>query len=134
MCNKYMLGKYSEMTPAFSYSYADLKGYWRKGLRNGNRRKRSHLDKALYRAALWYLKHHGKIVKASLAEKLSALVQKLKKETRSMRIFKRGFERAVEILHKCERQEQGIFLWAPRLKNWLSDPDYIFWLGLGTVR
>jgi hypothetical protein len=70
-------------------------------------------------------KHHGKIVKVSLAEKLSALVEKLK-ETRGMRIFRRGFERALEMLHKCEGQEQGVFLWAPRLKNWLCDPDYIF--------
>jgi len=51
------------------------------------------------------------------------------KETRGMRIFKfrRGFERAAEMLEKGEEKE--VFVWAPRLKGWLKDPDYVFWLG-----
>ena len=24
----------------------------------------------------------------------------------------------------------GIFVWAPRLRYWLKEPDYVFWLGL----
>ena len=48
-----------------------------------------------------------------------------------MRIFKRGFEKAVKMLEKSE-EEGGVFTWAPQLKYWLKDPDYIFWLG--TVR
>jgi hypothetical protein len=47
-----------------------------------------------------------------------------------MRILKRGFRKAIEILNKSE--EGGVFTWAPQLKYWLKDPDYIFWLG--TVR
>ena len=57
---------------------------------------------------------------------LSALAEKLK-ETKGMRIFKRGFEKALEMLEKGE--EKGVFRWAPRLRDWLSDPDYVFWLG-----
>ncbi|MGB7533318.1 MAG: hypothetical protein WA977_10165 [Halobacteriota archaeon] len=45
-------------------------------------------------------------------------------------LIKRGFEKAVELLEKGE--EKGVFVWAPRLKYWLKEPDYIFWLG--TVR
>jgi len=47
-----------------------------------------------------------------------------------MRIFKfrRGFEKAVEILEKGE--EKGVFVWVPSLKKWLKDPDYVFWLGM----
>ena len=54
------------------------------------------------------------------------------KETRGVRIFKfkRGFEKAVEMLEKGE--EKGVFVWAPSLRYWLKDPDYVFWLG--TVR
>ena len=44
--------------------------------------------------------------------------------------FKRGFERAAEMLEKGE--EKGVFVWAPSLKRWLKDLDYVFWLG--TVR
>ena len=49
-----------------------------------------------------------------------------------MRILKRGFEKAIEILNKSE--ERGVFTWAPQLKYWLKDPDYIFWLGAGGLR
>jgi len=60
-------------------------------------------------------------------EKLLELVARLK-ETKGMRIFKRGYEKAVEMLDKGN----GLFVWAPRLRYWLKEPDYIFWLG--TVR
>ena len=110
-------------------SYEKLITSFKKSLRNGNWRKLNPLDKALYRASLWYAKHRGSIVNTSLVEKLSALVERLK-ETKGMRIFKRGFEKAVEMLEKGE--EKDVFAWAPLLKYWLKDPDYIFWLG--TVR
>ena len=44
-----------------------------------------------------------------------------------MKIFKRGFKKAIDLLHKYEEKE--VFTWAPQLKHWLKDPDYIFWLG-----
>ena len=108
----------------------ELKAIFQKGLRNGNWRHLNPLDKALYRASLWYAKHRGNIVNAALVGKLMALVEKLK-ETKGKRIFKRGFKKAAEMLRKCEEQgqEQGVFTWAPQLKHWLNDPDYIFWLG-----
>ena len=107
-------------------TYADLNATFRKGLRNGNRRKRRFLDKALFRAAMWYAKRGRSIVNGLLVEKLLGLAARLK-ETRGMRIFKRGFERAAEMLDRGE--EKGVFIWAPRLKDWLRDPAYIFWLG-----
>ena len=45
-------------------------------------------------------------------------------------LIKGGFEKAVEMFEKGE--EKGVFVWAPSLRYWLKDPDYIFWLG--TVR
>ncbi|MDI6886825.1 MAG: hypothetical protein QMD22_10915 [archaeon] len=108
-------------------NYERLFTSFKKGLGNGNWRKLNFLDKALYRAAMWYAKHHY-IVNALLVEKLLGLIEKLK-ETKGMRIFKRGFDKAVELLGKSK--ENGVFVWAPRLKDWLRDPDYIFWLGMG---
>jgi hypothetical protein len=61
--------------------------------------------------------------------KLSVLVAKLK-ATKGARIFKRGYEKAIELLDKGE----SIFAWAPSLKEWLKDPDYVFWLGAGGLR
>lgn len=84
--------------------------FFRKSLRNGNWRKLDPLDKALYRASLWYAKYHGNIVNVALVEKLSALVEKLK-ETKGVRIFKRGFEKACELLESEEGE--GVFRWAP---------------------
>ncbi|MDF2956351.1 MAG: hypothetical protein OD815_001967, partial [Candidatus Alkanophagales archaeon MCA70_species_2] len=48
-------------------------------------------------------------------------------ETVREKIFMRGLERAMEILEKYE--ERGVFAWAPSVREWLKDPDYIFWLG-----
>lgn len=110
-------------------TYQELLASFKKGLRNGNWRKLIFLDRALLRASFWYAKHHRIIVNVALTEKLSALVAKLK-ETKGMRIFKRGFEKAVKLLDNGE--EKGVFVWAPSLRQWLKDPDYIFWLG--TVR
>jgi hypothetical protein len=99
---------------------------FKKGRRNGNWRKLNRLDKALYRASLWYTRHLGSIVNGTLVEKLLGLVEKLK-ETKGMRIFKRGLKKAVKMLEVGE--ETGVFVWAPQLRYWLKDPDYIFWLG-----
>jgi len=107
-------------------SYAALLGSSRKGVRNGNWRKLRFMDKALYRAAMWYAKRGRSIVNGLLVEKLLVLIEKLK-ETKGKRILKRGLKKAVAMLEKGE--EKGVFAWAPSLKKWLKDPDYIFWLG-----
>ena len=26
-------------------------------------------------------------------------------------------------------EEKGVFAWAPSLRHWLKDSDYVFWLG-----
>lgn len=107
-------------------SYEDLLASFRKALRNGNWRKLNPLDKALYRASLWYAKYRGGIVNPALVEKLLGVIERLK-ETKGMRIFKIGFEKAAKLLEKGE--ETGVFVWAPQLRYWLKNPDYIFWLG-----
>jgi hypothetical protein len=84
------------------------------------------LDKALYRAAIGYAKYGRSIVNGMLVEKLVGLIERLK-ETKGLRIFKRGLKKAVEMLERGE--VKGIFVWVPELKKWLNDPDYIFWLG-----
>ena len=76
-----------------------------------------------------YAKCGKSIVNGLLVEKLLELAARLK-ETRGMRIFKRGYAKAVAMLDRGE--EKGVFVWAPRLRYWLKDPDYMFWRG--TVR
>ena len=111
------------------YTYKGLRTSFRKGLRNGNWRKLSRLEKALVKASLWYSRVQGAIINEMLVRKLSVLVDKLK-VTSGARGFGRGFEKAVELLSKGE----DIFAWAPSLREWLKDPDYVFWLGTGGLR
>ena len=99
-------------------------------MRTGNWQRMNILEKAFYRAAMWYAKHQ-RIINRMLVEKLLGIIERLK-ETKGMRIFKRGFERAAEMLEKGEENFEGVFVWAPRLRYWLKGPDYIFWVG--TVR
>jgi len=96
---------------------------FRRGLRNGNWKKLKASEKALFKAALCYLRRGGRIVSVSVLEKLRFLIDKLN-ETIRIRIFRKGFEKAIEILNACEN-----FAWSPSLKKWLKEPDYIFWLG-----
>ena len=111
------------------YTYKELLRDFRKGLRNGNWRKLRRLEKALYMASLWYSRVQGAIINEMVVSKLSTLMDKLK-ATSGARVFKRGFEKAVELLSKGE----GIFAWAPSLREWLKDLDYVFWLGAGGLR
>jgi len=111
------------------FTHEKLLRAFRKGLRNGNWRKLRRVEKALYMASMWYARVRGAIMNETLVGMLSVLVDKLK-ATKGARIFKRGYEKAVELLNKGE----GIFAWAPSLRGWLKDPDYVFWLGAGGLR
>jgi len=111
------------------FTHEELLGDFRKGLRNGNWRKLRRVEKALYMASMWYARVRGAILNEKLVSKLATLVDKLK-VTSGARVFKRGYEKAVELLNKGE----SIFAWAPSLREWLKDPDYVFWLGAGGLR
>jgi hypothetical protein len=87
------------------------------------------MEKALVMASLWYSRVQGAIINEMVVRKLSVLVDKLK-ATSGARVFKRGYEKAVELLSKGE----SVFAWAPSLRGWLKDPDYVFWLGAGGLK
>ena len=110
-------------------TYTDLLSNFRKGLRNGNWRKLRRLEKALFQASLWYSRRQGTIINELVVDKLSVLVEKLK-ATKGARILKRGYEKAAVLLSKGE----NVFAWAPSFRDWLKDPDYVFWLGAGGLR
>jgi hypothetical protein len=99
----------------------------RKGQRTGRWRSLHFLDKALFKASYYYLRHGGRIMNESLLVKLERLVELLL-ETRGQRIVSRGLAKAAALLR--DGADKGLFSWAPRMKEWLKDPDYIFWLGM----
>ena len=100
------------------FTYKELLRDFRKGLRNGNWKRLNRLEKALHQASLWYSRVQGAIINEMVVRMLSTLVDKMK-ATSGARVFKRGYERAVELLNKGE----SIFAWAPSLRVWLKEPD-----------
>jgi hypothetical protein len=80
-------------------------------------------------AARWYARAKGEILSGRLVAMLGDIIGKLV-ETVKDRIFRVG-------LAKAEDMEKGygkVFKWAPELRKWLKDPDYIFWLGVINFR
>ena len=106
-------------------TYTELLANFRKGLRNGNWRKLRRLEKALFQASMWYSRRRGAIINELVVDKLSVLVAKLK-TTKGARIFKRGYKKAAALLSKGKI----VFVWAPSFREWLKDPDYVFWFGM----
>ena len=112
-------------TPVSLLTADQLLQCFRKSLRTGRWRRLSYREKALFRASLDYLKRGGQILNESLLVKLERLVEQLT-ETQGMRIVKRGSAKAKMLLNGIEN---GLSGWMFALKQWLTDPDYIFWLG-----
>ncbi len=111
--------------------YLELHASFKKGLRNGNWRRLSRLEKALVMTSIAYSKTYGRIVNSQLLQKLADLVARLK-STRGTRIVQRGYEKARALL--SAEKNRGIFGWAPSLREWLQEPDYVFWLGASGLR
>jgi len=120
---------YKNEIQSMQLTYTELLLNFRKGLRNGNWRKLRRLEKALFQASLWYSRRQGTIINELVVGKLSVLVEKLK-ATKGARIFKRGYEKAAALLSEGE----CVFAWVPLLREWLKDPDYVFWLGAWGLR
>ena len=107
--------------------YTELINTLKKGLRNGNWKKLSKLEKAFYRAALTYAKIKRKIVNPDVISRLTEIIRKLILIP-SLKIIKAGLERALQM--KTIFEVNGVFKWCPKLKEWLKSPAYIMWLGL----
>jgi hypothetical protein len=69
----------------------------------------------------------GRIVNPSLIKAIKTIVSKLL-QTPAARVLQLGREHASRLLRLYE--SKGVFKWAPCLRNWLKDHEYLFWLGL----
>ena len=110
-------------------SYFYLSHLWKKGFRNGNWRKLSKIEKALYMASLSLAKMRGKIVNSRLVLELQNIIDKIK-DTAGKRLMKSAYQRATELYERYVAI--GLFQWAPRVRSWFDDPSYILWLGLNS--
>lgn len=71
----------------------------------------------------------GEILSGRLIAMLGDIIGKLV-ETVKDRIFRVGLAKAEDMGRGYEK----VFKWAPELRKWLKDPDYIFWLGKINVK
>jgi len=90
----------------------------------------SSTEKALYRCALWIAKERGCIVNRELVAQVLEISGHLLGRIRR-RITAAGTERAGLMLKSYGNQD-GVFGWAPQVKEWLHDATYIFYLGVNS--
>jgi len=102
----------------------------RLGLRNGNWRRLSLVDRGLFRCALWVTRVQGSIASLKLLVKVLGVVLRLL-ENSSMRIWMAGKARAEELRQRFN--DRGLFDWAPNVRNWLEERNFAFYLGLGEM-
>jgi hypothetical protein len=100
---------------------------WKKGFRNGNWKKLSKIEKALYIASLSLAKMRGKIVNSRLILELQKIIGKLR-ETAGGRLMASAYQRAMKLYERFFTI--GLFEWAPQVRAWFSDPSYVLWIGL----
>ncbi|RLI26907.1 hypothetical protein DRO58_05170 [Candidatus Bathyarchaeota archaeon] len=104
-------------------SYEELRKCWVKGFRNGNVRKLSRLQRALYRACLVYARKVGRIVNEFLVGRLKPIMETLSTTFRA-RALRAGLERLRAML------SSSVSKWAPQVRVWACEESYILWLGL----
>jgi hypothetical protein len=104
-----------------SLSFSDLSRFYRLCLRKGSWNNLSAIDKAFYIACM-KLSKIRKIINKEIIYALTTIMKKL--DSFKEKIMKKGKEVADTIL------KSKTVMMIPKIKDWLKDPNYIFWLGL----
>jgi len=97
------------------------------GFRNGLWRRLSDVERALYKASMWYVRVQGKIVNIRVLGLLNGIAERLRKSGGSI-VFRFGQLRAEELNAAC--LESGVFNWCSHIEAWLSEDSYVFYLGV----
>jgi len=105
----------------FSLTFSDLSRFYKSCLRKGSWNNLSAMDKAFYIACM-KLSKIKKIINKDIIYVLTTIMKKL--DSIKEKIMKKGKEVA-EALSKSKT-----VIMIPAIKDWLKDPNYIFWLGL----
>jgi len=100
-------------------------------MRNRSWRRLSIDERGLYRCALWVAKARGKITNTKLIVEILRVALKLLEGFQS-RIVKAGRAKAVKMFEEYSRPG-GVFSWVPRMRDWLHDPRYVWYLGVMEV-
>ena len=104
-----------------SLSFSDLSRFYRLCLRKGSWNNLSAIDKAFYIACM-KLSKIRKIINKEIIYALTTIMKKL--NSFKEKIMKKGKEVAEALL------KSKTVIMIPKIKDWLKDTNYIFWLGL----
>ncbi len=127
MSKEVQRGKKSGVMLVGTLGYSYLFCLWKKGFRNGNWRKLSKIEKALYMASLSLAKMRGRIVNSRLILELGKIIGKLR-ETPGVKLALAACQRAMRLYNRFVAV--GLFDWAPHVRSWFNDPSYVLWIGL----
>ena len=113
---------------SFGLEYAEL----RNALRGAYRNRKSwrwckSIHKRLLEACVGFTRNGFRIVDRTVLARLRVAFRELGIVNRRVRVLVDGEVKALEMRTKFE--EQNVFKWVPRLKAWLKDQTYKFWLG-----
>jgi len=114
-----------------SLTYCGLAGFQRRSMRNRSWRRLSVAERGLYRCALWVAKARGKITNTRLMVQTLRVALKMLDSFRS-RIAKAGRARATMMFEEYAKPG-GLFEWAPRMREWLRNPGFVWYIGVMEV-
>jgi len=97
------------------------------GFRNGCWRRLSGVERAFFRASMWYMRVRGKIVSARVVGLLYGILERLKSSV-GLRLYGAGELRVREL--SSAFVGNAVFSWCPRLEAWLREDRYILYLGV----
>jgi len=102
-------------------SFHDLLRFYKSCLRKGLWNRFSNIDKAFYIACM-KLSKIKKIVNKDIIETLTSIMKKISSFKEKM--MNKGKEVAERMVNS------NLCAIVPKVKEWIKDPNYIFWLGL----
>jgi len=109
-------------------TYPCLVGLRRLALRNGNWKRLESGQKGLFRCALWLAKARGRICNTKLMVQVLRVALRLMENVRS-NILRLGRERSTGMLANYSKPG-GVMSWAPRVREWLNEAGYVWYLGV----
>jgi hypothetical protein len=112
------------------FSYEDLVKVRLKAFRNGNWRRLKVVEKAFFNASLCLAKLRGRIINPSLIKAVKTIISKLLQVPKNM--IMQLAKKHASLLYRLY-ENNGIFKWAPQIKKWFKEPQYLFWLGVSQV-
>ena len=98
-----------------------------RALRNGHWNRLAWIQRAFYKACLWYIHARGLITSSHVARLLQEVVEKLQTNSHS-RVLEIGRWKSRELSSICSRR--GVFSWCPSLQAWLREGSYLIYIGL----